>query len=324
MANLFTQQKVEEILQPFGFQGQATGGAAEAFKQSNPQAMAAYNSAVKDATNPAAGVRTLDVASMNPYQKDSLYGMGQKSAPIDPRATGSYDKAVSSIDKASNPYDVQSYQKFMNPYTTDVVNTTRDAIVRSYDDSRTRSREELAAGGGFGSTALGQAYGDIEKNQNYQIGEQTSRLLSDGFDMANDRALNLYNTENNNNRANASAYLQTGAAYQGADAYGRDVVNSDATRQLYAGDRIQAQNQTELDAFYADRDRQLADANSKIATLGATLNAYPTGTTQTSIQSGNPWLSALGGATIGSSIGGTQTPLPWQTTGNVNPVGGYY
>lgn len=251
----------------------------------------------------APGVSPLNVASFTEPQKQALYEMTQAPTPIDPRISQVLDEARSSIGGMTTPYDPNSYQQFMNPYLQEVVDATRNDITQSYNDSRQRAREELAAAGAFGSSAMGRAYGDIEEVQNRQLGSQLGGLRAQGFDTAQGNALNLYGMNRANQAAQASQLMNLGGAYSGLDQYGRNVAQQALGNKLGAGNQIQAQNQATLDAYFGDVNRQLQYPYQQTGFLQNTLGAYPTGQTQTSTQPGVGMIQgAIGGGLLGSSF----------------------
>lgn len=250
------------------------------------------------------GVKPLSVASFTDPQKTALTRMTKPSAPVDPRVNTVLDRAISSTGQAATPYDPNSYKQFMNPYLTDVVDTTADRIRRSFDDTRTQAREQIGAAGAFGSTALSDYYNRIGETEGRQIADTTANLMAGGFDTAQGRALGLYDTTSRNALNQASQYGNIANQVMGADAYGRGIELGDTERQLQAGGMIQGQNQAALDAFFAERDRQLNEPVRQAEILRNALVSYPTGQSSTQIIPGNPYLSALGGGMVGNRMFG--------------------
>lgn len=261
------------------------------------------------------GVQTLNVAGFTPYQQEALYQMGQGSGAIDPRIGSAIDRsntaldsATAAIDRAGASYDYNSYLPFMNPYIDEVINRNTDNINRQYDVSRNNIDEAFAEAGGFGSTAQGVERSLNTEARNRQIGDMDASLRAQGFDQAQGNALNLYNQNRATDLARSSAYgniaagsLNTGSAYQGLDSYGRNVRQNDLTNQLFAGDRIQAQNQLGLDAYIAERDRQLQYPYQQTTYLQGVLGSYPTGGGTTT--STTPGVGTLQGAVGGAALG---------------------
>lgn len=309
-----------------GYTGEFGGGQADAWANQK------FGTADIDMLDNAPGVKPLTTASMNPYQQESLFNMGKSFGAVNPQIGGAYGKAESAVDAAGKPYDYGGYKNFMNPYIDEVVNRQADFTRRSYDTSRQGAREELAAAGGFGSTALGGAYGQIAEAQNRQIGDQTANLLAGGYDSAVSNNMRLYEGDRAGNLARASAYGNIGNNYQNLDQYGRNVGATEQDRQLFAGDRIQSQNQRELDAYFAERDRRLGYPYQQTNYLGQSMGMLPGGgSTQTSTTPGVGMAQgAVGGGLLGYSLANQyaqQQALPWQQPGMIRPSymgGGVY
>jgi hypothetical protein len=190
----------------------------------------------------------------------------------------------------------------MNPYIQEVVDRTADNTRRSYDTARLGARGDLAAAGGFGSTALGTAYGQIADQQERQIGDQTANLLAQGFDSSTQNALGLYNSDRAGNLSRASQYQNIGNNYQGLDQYGRQVRATGEDRMRDAGQQIQNQHQNELNAYYAERDRAMNYPYQQSDFYKGILQSYPTGSVTNSTQPGvGRMQGALGGGMLGYS-----------------------
>lgn len=251
------------------------------------------------------GVKPLSVASFTDPQKSALTKMTQPSAPVDPRIGSTLNSALSATGNIRKEYDPESYKQFMNPYLTDVVDVSADRIRRGYDDSRTQAREQIGAAGAFGSTALGQVYGDIASDQERQVADTTANLLAAGFDRATANALGLYGAQGQQAQAQAGQYGNIANQFQNLDQYGRDVTLSDIQNELGAGTAIQSQNQSVLDAYFAERERQLNEPVRQAEILRNALVSYPTGQSTTQVVGGNPYLSGVGGALMGSRLFGS-------------------
>lgn len=300
----------EQVLRGLGYTGGFGAGGAQSWLNSNQDKKTQYDTTV--ASNPGgawatatapAGIQPMTVSSMNDYQKSALYDMGQPYKPVDPRAGSAYDAAFSAAQTTGKPFDYSAYSNFMNPYIDTVVNRNADSIRRQYDVDRNASKEAFAASGGFGSTAQGTAEAQITEAQNRQIGDMDAGLRLQGFDTAQNNAFRLYDTDNANSFARASVYGGIGDRYMNLDQYGRNIEDTSLDRRLFAGDRVQGQNQAELDAYYFEKDRAAAYPYNQLNFLTGQIQAYPTGSTTTNSTPGNPISSAVGGGLLGYGIG---------------------
>lgn len=254
--------------------------------------------------NAAPGVKPLNTASQNTYQQNALYNMGQPSTPVNPHINASYGNADTAIGQAAKPYDPNSYKQFQNPFIEDVIGRNAANISRTYKGQHNNIDQQFAAAGGYGAESQGVEHALTNEAESRQIGDMDALLRSGSYDNAVANALGLYKSDQGNALQRAGAYGNLGASYQNSDQYGRNVQATDENRQLAAGDRIQQQNQNELDAFFAERDRAAEYPNQQIERLKSILAAYPTGTTQTSSTPGvGVAQGALGGGILGSAIG---------------------
>lgn len=232
-------------------------------------------------------VKPTNVASQNVYQKNALHDMGKAPAPVDPRISQAYDNAGKSFDS-------ERLQQFMNPYIDEVIGRNADNITRQYDVNRNRIDEDMAAAGGFGSSAQGVERSLTNEAESRQIGDMDAGLRLKGYEAAG----RLHNSDVNNNLAVASGL-------SGFDQYGRQVLERGQDRQLFAGDRVQAQNQSVLDSFYRERDNEMQYPYQQSDYLRGVLGAFPTGQQQTTTKpyTGPGALQAgIGGALMGNSL----------------------
>lgn len=328
----------EQVLRGLGYTGGFNAGGAQTWLNANPNLKSQYDTSVAAkeggawaAAQAPKGIRPMTVSSMNDYQKQSLYGMGRPSAPIDPRVGGAYDSAYSAAMETTKPYDVNSYKQFMNPFIDEVINRNADSTRRQFDVDRSANREQFARSGGFGSTAQGTAEAQITEAQNRQIGDFDANLRARGFDTSVNNSMSLYDRENSNAFARASVFGGLGDRFQNFDQYGRNVADTALDRQLFAGDRIQGQNQAELDSYWTERDRATAYPYQQLDYLTGKLQAYPTGSSTTTTTPGNPFISALGGGLAGYGLGqqfgwgSSSTPQKVYSSpiGPQSPVGTY-
>lgn len=253
-----------------GYKGAFGSGQDTAYKQTLNPAQQKQHATLMSQYG-SSGVNPTTVASQNQYQQQALYNMGQPSKPIDSR-----------IDSSLGP---NAYKQYMNPYLEDVIGRNASNINRQYDVQRNRINEDMAAAGGFGSSAQGVERALTGEAEARQIGDMDAQLRSQGFNTANDLAMR-----------NASAYMDL-------DRYGRQVTQGDQDRQLYAGDRIQNQNQAVLDAYYRERDRAAGYDNQVLDWYTQLLGRMPGGQTTTGTQSGVGAIpGAIGGGLLGNAI----------------------
>ena len=276
------------------------------------------------------GIQPLTTASLTQMQKEALARIGQGTGQVDPTIAATLGKATSAVDRLTTPYDPNSYQQFMNPYLDEVIKRNAGNITRNYDIQRNRINEDMAAAGGFGSSAQGVERALTNEAESRQIGDMDAQLRAQGFDTATGRALDLYGTGLNTANTAASQYQNIAGGYQNLDSYTKQKIANDLQQKLAAGGQIQGQNQKELDAYFAERDRQFNYPYVNADFLGNILSRYPTGQTTTAVTPGVGAIQGgLGGALLGSAIANsspsygtyqTQGALPWQTPGATYPT----
>jgi len=251
----------------------------------------------------ANGVQTLNVASLNPYQQQALYGMGQQSTEVNPNIAGSLSLAQKATTAAGKPYDVNSYQQYMNPYIQEVIDRNTADINRVYSGRENDINQAFAEAGGFGSTAQGTERAANTESQAREVGGMSAALRSAGFDTATNNAMNRFDAENAANINQAGQYLNQSSAYQNLDSYTQQKIKDAIAGKLAAGNQIQGQNQAQLDAYYADKNAATAFPQQKISTLAQNLGTLPGGSTTTQTTPGvSTAQSALGGATAGFAL----------------------
>jgi hypothetical protein len=303
----------------------ATGGLLDSRLSTSPSTNNEYRTALNDFRN-TSGVRPTTVASQNSYQKDALFNMGKQpsfdASTINPyiqKQSGALDAAKGAVDRLGTPYqayDQSTYTQFMNPYIKDVIQNNANEARRREAERRNGINESFAEAGGFGSTALGLERSRNASESERGISEMDAQLRAQGFDMATGRNMQLYEGNRADDLARkqgqVAGYLNVAGGYGSGgnealkvDAYGREVNNNNLDRMLFAGDRVQGQNQSELDAFYQQDALKRQYPYTQNSYLADILSRYQTGETTTKTQPGvGVAQGALGGALVGSSFGG--------------------
>jgi len=193
------------------------------------------------------------IEPLNQWQQDALTRL-QGGAPAMGFMQGVQDAfkgaqgAVSQLPGNLTDQQFQEYyQRFFNPYTQDVVNRTSENIQRQAQIMKNPLKEVLAGNNSFGSTAQGIEYGKIGDAALRNIGDITASLNASGFNSAVNSAMGNYqaDTQNAYNRVGAFGNLM-GLGVQGNQANQQNFAQN-VQNQLYAGDRVQQQNQSLLD-----------------------------------------------------------------------------
>lgn len=193
------------------------------------------------------------VEPLNDWQKATLTSMN--TGYTDPGYSSGAFQAYTNAGNVAGSVPTQLtdqqfgdlYKRYFNPYTQDVVNSTTDEIRRNGDILKNQLKEKLAATNSFGSTAQGVESGIIDDATLRQIGQTTSALNSSGFAQAVSNALGNYGTDFNNSLNKASALRSQAQLGQTGSTSGLNDFITGLQSKLYAGDRVQQQNQNLLD-----------------------------------------------------------------------------
>lgn len=205
MAALFSQSQVEQIL---GLQpGQATGGYAQNLINTNPQAAAAYNAAVAQATSANNAARTdptgivpATVEPLHQYEREALTALGSnnigalRAAGIDPRATqfldrfGQYsDEAAGMVRAGTKGFDQEEFDQYFNPYQEEVTERSIDRLSLQAQEMRANLLRQTASNRGnatFGDLYGAQRMGDIDRELIQTSGDVRARSNESGFNTA--------------------------------------------------------------------------------------------------------------------------------------------
>lgn len=325
-------------IRQLGYTGEFGGGKADSWLTSN------YGTA-KVANLSPSGVKPLTTASMNDFQKSSLYSLGTQPTAVNKDISKMYGKADTAISAgnaytqkaAGMKYDPNSYKTFMNPYIEDVINRNASTIGRTYGAKRNDINQSFAEAGGYGSTAQGVERSLNSEAEARQIGDMDAQLRAQGYNTATDTALGVYDRDVANTLAAAdrmygasSLYSGLGGNQMGLDEYTRGVLRNSLLDKLTAGERIQQDQQAQLDAYYNEEKAASSYTPQQLALLAELLKSYPTGTTTTQSTSGGSNLTnMLGGALMGSSLynnyqGSNSGATPWTSGSTMNSAGRSY
>lgn len=323
-------------------QGQtATGGAlinaANAAGRSGDlnAAIAAANA------NPAAaapGVQPLSTAPLTDWQKSGLTNLsapataGNEAYGTIPGQMDEIKRLLGLSTVAMTPdkfnSDVSSY---MTPYADQVINPAVARINDAAAEARNRILGSQGKIGRLGDSPTAIQESQLDKNTGQQIAETTGNLLNTGFNNAANLSKGFYDTNvgATNTAANIASSLPATSLAVGNTLRSNQIDN--ARNTIGAGTAVQAQNQSELDAYAKQFAEQNGYPLSMVKQLADILKLTPsTGFAGSTVT--DPSTADRAGAIAGSSsvqdlisklIGGGSS-LPWQAAGNVNPLGGYY
>lgn len=289
MANLFTQQQVENILRPYGFTGPAQGGAAQAFIAANPNASAAYDQAVTNqvaanqarmatgaSATPTSGAMPVGIEPLHQFERAGLTSLGTYQTP---QAIGQAASSLSGL--MSSPVAQQYMQpmtqaefdagvaRYTNPYQQQVTDQAISDIRTRADEMRNRIAQRNPGARSFGSSSQGVQLASLAGDELDAIGRTTGELGARGFEGA---VSNLFNERSQgltglSTLGNLGVQLaNVGGAQQSAEL--------DAYRsQIGAGSNIRGYNQGVSDIAMQNYMNALNYPNTQLTDLGNLLGA---------------------------------------------------
>jgi len=243
------------------------GGGEAALAYATPEQRAAYEAARRgyagqeqyapnqpyQTTQYSGGVSPVGVVEpFNQWQKDALsmaaagpeargYTKGAE------QAFGQISPAIQAGGQALNPQSVMDLQKqYMNPYTSQVVDQTAEEMRRQAEIDRSQMRG-LFGEGSFASSAHRVGEQELAGRTGQLIGQETGRLLSQGYDTSLGLAANQASADRDAQARMASQY--SGLVGLGQEASQRNIAQTGQRADLLygAGQAVQQQNQQLLD-----------------------------------------------------------------------------
>lgn len=281
------------------------------------------------------GVQPLTIEPLNEWQRDALTQMSQgTTAGNDLLAaiTGQLQTVQDQLSQVSQPRTPEQLnadiQTLINPYQSQVVDSTVQQISDAGEKARARI---LAATGGRDTSSAGVQLSELDRNIANAIAQATGDLMSSGYTNAGQLATGLYDINANTGVNSARTLASLPAITSGVAQTQRNFALGDIQNLLSAGNTVQSQNQRILDAITGQYQAQDQYDLDMVQALANILGGIPTsGSAGQVIQQPNTAdrISSLVGSTAGQSILnsvlGSGSSLPWQSPGNVNPLGGYY
>jgi hypothetical protein len=245
------------------------------------------------------------VEPLTDWQKSALTGLagGFQDNVYAPQVQSAFSQAMQSVQGAPQLTDAsfqQYYNRYMNPYTQDVVNRSSDAIKRQADIRRAELLPKFR--NSFGSTAQGLEMSKLNDDSMRQIGDLSSSLFASGFEQATGNALNNYNSDFSNAMSRASAF--GGLANQGMQAsnFAYDNFRRPLQDRLGAGEYVQNQNQNMLDVVRGEIDARRNFPYDQLTRLQGRIEPF-SGSTSTGYGITPSPLTQLGGLGLAASSG---------------------
>jgi len=208
-----------------------------------------------------------------------------------------FNKAMTSIDRATAPVGEADIAKYMDPYTDQVMGNVTEDLNRQYERDRIQRAGNMSARGSYlNEDRRGVIEGQAQEARDRNLATISAQMRSQAYQ----QALQQGNTE----RAQA---LQGGAAYAGMAPMVQQLGYGDAGKMMDVGSAKQAAEQQELSLAYDDFMKQFYYPQEQTNWLTSILQGVPYAQTQTTsgqqyVPMPNSFAQNLGG--IGALMGG--------------------
>lgn len=295
------------------------GRGEQALKYATPEQRAAYTQARQAYDNQGSykpvyeqayngGVMPVgQIEPLNQMQRDAITraaGGYQDTSFLDMvrNFLGGAENYVNAGSKSLSDADFNTgVDRYMNPYTQQVVDSTVGQIQKQADIDRSNINA-LFNDGSFGSSSHRIASQELADNTQRAIADATGGLYSSGFNNAIANTLNQYNADQGRKLQGASlmpAFINSGITAQDA---GRRHYTQNLNDLFTAGNTVQRQNQNMLDIVRQEINAQRNYPVSQLQTIGSLLGPFNGG--QSTGYGYDPNLiSRLGGAGMVASRG---------------------
>ena len=172
------------------------------------------------------------------------------------RGIGALDQAATTAAQATQAYDPQSFQKFMDPFQQNVIDEYTKEMNRQFDISKQTRDAAAQRAGAFGGDRSGVLEAEATRGFQDTLGRGIAGLLSSGFRDAQTRGMTEFSDRMKNI---AQAATTQGNIGQTFGQFGQAAPLGAATTADIlgkAGTTQQAIDQAGLDALFAQQQQQ--------------------------------------------------------------------
>lgn len=282
----------KQLAKATGYGGDfGSGGYSNWLKGQGSDVQSRSNSIINNGVKPVGLVEPL-----NNWQRGTLSQMAT-SGPTQGQVNTATQGVMGGLNKAQNAMSPDAVQSAMNPYMDQVIGRFGENAIKMRERMNPELNSAANEMGAFGSTrdALQRSLSDEYAQSSYD--DKVASLLAGGYDTA---------VGNNFRQAGLESQLAGNAL---------GLFNNQQDRALYAGDRVQNQNQTLVDAARREQLAQSGYGRDMLNWYAGILGGIPTSSGQApQTQQVNPVQSALGGGLLGyqlyNSMGGGAPAAP--------------
>ena len=188
------------------------------------------------------------VAPVNAQQQLGIAGINNAANSAQPyfgAATGLTAAGAGAV----NPGELQT-QRYMNPYTENVVNATRRGLEQQQGQQASQQQADAIRGGAFGGDRAGIQRAVLQGQQGLATAQAIAPLYQQGYSQALQTGQQQQGVNLAANQANAARYLQAGQQFAGLGAQQQQSQLAGAQAQIGAGTLQQQTEQADTAARY--------------------------------------------------------------------------
>ena len=198
------------------------------------------------------------------------------------RGIGALDQAAATAAQATQAYDPQSFQKFMDPCQQNVIDEYTKEMNRQFDISKATRDAAANRAGAFGGDRSGVVEAEATRGFQDTLGRGIASLLSSGFRDAQTRGMTEFSDRMKNIAQAATTQGNIGATFGQLGQAAPIAASTTADILGKAGTTQQAIDQAGLDALFAQQQQQfklpfdaLALQSNIVSGLPSTIGSNP-------------------------------------------------
>tara|TARA_B100001059_G_C17826307_1_gene581586 strand:+ start:1382 stop:2263 length:882 start_codon:yes stop_codon:yes gene_type:complete len=221
-------------------------------------------------------------------------------------AQSAIGNAMATTAQTTGAYDPQSYQQFMNPYQSEVIDEYTKEMQRQFDISGQGRAAQAIGAGAFGGGREGVVEAEAQRGFQDQLGKGISGLLASGYQSAQQQAQQTFQNQQAARQAAAGLQLAGGELGQGiGQMYGTFGVQAPgATGQLATtlsqlGVTEQQAQQAQFNQEQANQMARFMQPYQALQFQSGLVSQFPT-LPALPQSMGNPLLAGIGGFFGGS------------------------
>ena len=172
------------------------------------------------------------------------------------RGIGALDQAATTAAQATQAYDPQSFQKFMDPFQQNVIDEYTKEMNRQFDISKQTRDAAAQRAGAFGGDRSGVVEAEATRGFQDTLGRGIASLLSSGFRDAQTRGMTEFSDRMKNIAQAATTQGNIGQTFGQFGSAAPVAASTTADILGKAGTTQQAIDQAGLDALFAQQQQQ--------------------------------------------------------------------